>query len=276
MTDIIDWQGKVGDSWASEWARTDRSFQNLDPFLHRAALKGAADNASFLDIGCGAGATSLALADARRQGCVKGVDLSAALIATANRRKHDRSNVEFHVGDAMRWDGAPWHPDRIVSRHGVMFFADPVLAFSHLSRISADGAKLAFSCFRDREDNEWAQQVLELMDRPPPPSDTAPGPFAFADADHVLAILNKAGWTNVEAQPVDFRYVAGSGTDAVADALDYFGRIGPAARAMAEMGSDERQRFTGKLEHMLRDRLSDDRIEFDAAAWIWTAGKPQT
>ncbi len=263
----------MGDSWAAEWARTDRSFRNLDPFLHEAALDGAAGDAQFLDIGSGAGATSLALADARPQGCVKGVDLSAALVATANSRKQGRPNVEFHVDDATRWESAPWQPDRIVSRHGVMFFTDPVTAFRHFGRISARGARLAFSCFRDREHNGWAQQVLGLMDSPPPPSGTAPGPFAFADARHVHAILSEAGWTDIEAHPVDFRYVAGSGEDAIGDALDYFGRIGPAARAMTEMGSDERQRFMAKLEQMLRERLSDGRIEFDAAAWIWTAGK---
>nr|WP_241769019.1 class I SAM-dependent methyltransferase [Sphingomonas melonis] len=116
MTTATDWTGRVGRTWAAEWQRTDRSFANLSPHLD-AAIRSAAPAGPFhaIDIGCGAGATSLALAHARPDATVTGLDLSADLIRTARARAGDRGTVTFHHGDASRWP-RNFHPPTSSSR----------------------------------------------------------------------------------------------------------------------------------------------------------------
>ena len=101
MTQINEWDGPVGRSWASEWERTDRSFAAMTPHLLRsiAALPGR----DIVDIGCGAGEVSLAVADARREARVLGIDISADLVATATMRSHGRANCAFALADASDW-----------------------------------------------------------------------------------------------------------------------------------------------------------------------------
>ncbi|MFA9200048.1 MAG: class I SAM-dependent methyltransferase [Cypionkella sp.] len=273
MTDRPDWEGRTGRKWAEEWRRTDRAFAGLtDRLLGRASAQ-AIDRA--LDVGCGAGELTLALARGHPRGRIVGLDVSGELISVARERGAHLDNASFEVGDAAEWEAPAFSPDLIVSRHGVMFFDQPVHAFAHLARIAAPGGRLVFSCFRERADNPWASDVAALL-----PEGAlgladphAPGPFAFADALRVEALLAEAGWAEMAFEAVDFAYVAGSGPDAVADAREFFLAIGPAAAAAAGLPPDERAAFNGRLQHFLAGRCEDGLIAFPASAWIVTASK---
>lgn len=272
MTDALDWQGRVGDNWAGEWQRTDRSFAPLSAALAERILAFTGGNARhILDIGCGAGGTSLDLAARFPDATIRGIDLSSALVTAAEDRNSLPDRLSFSVQDATRWDGGNWQPDCLVSRHGVMFFDDPVAAFAHLASRAAPGARLIFSCFRDRAANGWAEKIAELLPAPLPADPVAPGPFAFADRARVGSILAAAGWRDAAAEPVDFGYIAGAGADPVADASDFFTRIGPAARVLASLAQDRRSRFIADLEPLLSEHRIGGSVTFDAAAWIWTA-----
>lgn len=58
MTSGQDWQGRVGDVWAAEWQRTERSFADLARHLDKAIAGVAPNRGRALDIGSGAGSTS--------------------------------------------------------------------------------------------------------------------------------------------------------------------------------------------------------------------------
>ncbi|TIP34261.1 MAG: class I SAM-dependent methyltransferase, partial [Mesorhizobium sp.] len=100
-----------------------------------------------LDIGCGAGATTLAMA--RRVGnggrCV-GLDISRPLVARAAERARVKAvaNASFEVGDAQAYAFKSGRFDAVVSRFGVMFFDDPVAAFANIRGAARRGGKLAF------------------------------------------------------------------------------------------------------------------------------------
>jgi SAM-dependent methyltransferase len=270
-----DWQTRVGDVWAAEWRRTDRSFTHLSPHLNAAILAATpVGGGSVLDIGCGAGGTSLAIATARPDLAVTGIDLSPALIAIAAERV---PQARFHIADAAQDAIDGWF-DLIVSRHGVMFFADPVAAFQRLRTLAEPGASLVFSCFRDRRHNPWAGDlVAEVTGTPPPPvAGYAPGPFGFADNTLVEDILTRAGWAFPRAEVIDFAYIAGAGDDPVADALSYFSRIGPLASSMAAAGPGDRPRLHDRLAAALERHRDGSCVQFPASAWLWRAeaGKP--
>jgi SAM-dependent methyltransferase len=271
MTQGYDWQGRVGRKWADEWRRTDRSFAGLtDRLLGRASAR-PFDRA--LDIGCGAGEVSLALARGHPGAEVRGIDLSDDLVAAARERGDQLSNLSFEIADAATWRDDAFCPDLLVSRHGVMFFTDPVAACAHLRAACAIGASLVFSCFRDRAENPWASRMADLL---PPgaisaPEPGAPGPFAFADQGRVRSILEAAGWSEVTFEAVDYAYIAGSGADPVDDALSFFLTIGPAAAAAAQLDEADRAAFVERLHQFVCGYADGSIVAMPGAAWLITA-----
>jgi SAM-dependent methyltransferase len=269
---IDEWQGQTGESWAAEWRRTDRSFGPLTEELLRRSREFRFQRA--VDIGCGAGELSLALARGRPQVEVTGVDVSRALVETARERSENLANLSFTVADAATWaPPADKAPDLLVSRHGVMFFPEPAAAFAHLAEIAGPSAGLLFSCFRAREENPVFSEVGRLLPNAPPSNPYEPGPFAFADRARVERMLAEAGWAAVRFEPFDFAMVVGGGDDPVADAVAYFSHIGPAARAIRELAPAARQRFLERIADLASRNLFDGIVSLRAAAWIVSGHK---
>ena len=271
MTTKVDWQGQSGKSWAEEWQRTDRSFGGLTDQLMAKASERSITKA--LDIGCGAGEMSLALGRGHPTAEIVGLDVSEQLIETARERGSHLGNTSFEVADAAAWTPTLAAPDLLLSRHGVMFFEDPVAAFAHLCRIASRDARLVFSCFRTQEENPWAERVEGFLPigSTIPPDRFSPGPFAFADQPHVAGILQDAGWIDVSFMPCDYAYVAGAGEDPIGDAVSYFLRIGPAARAAASLTQEEKAYFLARLRRYLTNHLDGGIVALRAAAWIVSA-----
>lgn len=268
MTGKSEWQDRVGKSWAENWQLTDRSLAGLtEQLLH--VISGL-PGTRIADIGCGAGELSLALSRQRPDAQVTGVDISQDLVDAA-RSRAGASGAEFILADASQWQPAGGAPDLLVSRHGVMFFDDPVAAFAHLRRISAPGARLAFSCFRSREENAWMTGLAGLLPGMAAPDPHAPGPFAFADPERVSAILTAAGWSGLRIEPHDFAYVAGAGENSAADAAAFFARIGPLASVIRDLHGEAREVLNARLAQWIGRHRQDGMVAFPAAAWIVTA-----
>lgn len=271
MTDASEWQGRVGASWAAEWRRTDRSFAPLTERLLARSREFAFD--SVLDVGCGAGELSLALARGRPQCRVVGIDISPHLVGVASERGANLANVGFEVADAADWQPeAGFAPGLLVSRHGVMFFDDPAGAFAHLAAIAAPGAALMFSCFRAPAENPFFTEVGKLLPDAGAPADPrAPGPFAFADSVYVADLLGRAGWKDMAFERFDLAMITGAGADPVEDAVGYFASIGPAARAASEMPPDERAALFDGIRRVAARHLHHGVVALRAATWIVTA-----
>lgn len=270
MTTRDEWQAQVGRSWADNYRLTDRAFSGLTQrLLERIAER---EGHAVLDVGCGAGELALAIARARPGARVVGVDVSTELVAAAQQRGEGHGNASFVHGDAGAWREPGFAPDVVVSRHGVMFFDAPVAAFANLHGQASDEAELVFSCFRSPEENPWASDLARLLELPASPDHTAPGPFAFADPQHVEDTLAGAGWHGVSFEPVDFAYIAGMGDDPVEDAMIMFRRIGPAAPALRALEGEALARAEDWIRDWLAEHRSGNLVAFPAAAWIVTAG----
>ncbi len=269
MTGAQEWQGRVGQNWAAEWERTDRSFAALTPHLLRAIE--AEPGTRIVDIGCGAGELSIAVAKARPAANVTGIDISEDLIKAARGRAESVPSLTLEVADASVWQSNAGPVELFVSRHGVMFFDNPPAAFNHFSEIAAPGARMVFSCFRGAAENAWAAEIARLLpsSTPSAPATFAPGPFAFADPDHVRTCLK--GWRDIQFESLDFAYVVGSGTNPVVDALSFFSRIGPAAAAIRTLPDQARAAFERGLLELVQSRHVGGRVCFPAAAWLVTA-----
>ena len=271
MSAAHDWEGTAGDHWAAEWRRTDRSFGGLTDRL-LSGTRGV-DASQVLDIGCGAGELSLAVARGRSGAQIVGIDISPQLVATAQERAANHGNIRFELGDASRWHPSDdFAPDLLISRHGVMFFDDPTSAFANLAELAAPDATLLFSCFRGPAENEIFTGIGGLLPPPDsPPDPEAPGPMAFADPDRVHAILSQGGWTDIRIEPFDFAMVVGMGEDPVSDAVEYFCKIGPLSVALEGMDDPSKANLIAELRAYLAPREVDGLIALGAAAWIVTA-----
>ncbi|CAH0497397.1 class I SAM-dependent methyltransferase [Novosphingobium sp. CECT 9465] len=269
MTDKAQWQGGVGRNWADAWQRTDITFSELTPRLLAAIA--AEPGRRIVDVGCGAGEVAIAIALARPDTCVTGVDVSPDLVEAAQARASGMSGVSFVLANAAEWIAPDGAPDLYISRHGVMFFDDPPTAFAHLAASASPGARFVFSCFRSASENAWASAIAGLLSQAPEPETRpfAPGPFAFAEPDHVRLCM--AGWRDVAFAPVDFSYIAGTGPNAVAEAMALFRRIGPAASAMRTLPEPDRADFESRLLELVEAHCDGEKVAFPAAAWLVTA-----
>lgn len=151
---VDDWNGQSGERWVANQARLDA----LVAVFGQAAIEAAAPamGERVLDIGCGAGASSLALA-ARvgAGGQVLGVDISEPLIERARELARHDTPALFQVADASSAELPEGAFDILFSRFGVMFFDDPTAAFTHMRRALRLGGRVAFVCWRGATENDW-------------------------------------------------------------------------------------------------------------------------
>ena len=192
------WNAQPGQNWVDFQADLDAQLSEVTDRLLAACA--ARPGERVLDIGCGAGGSTLALAAAvGAVGSVLGLDLSEPLLARAEERRRDLAlgNVRFARGDAQDHPFAPGGFDLAASRFGVMFFADPVAAFRNIARALRPGGRLVFVAWAGPEHNPWfaipqRAAVARLGPVAPTPPD-APGPMAFRDAARVTGLLEAAG-----------------------------------------------------------------------------------
>jgi SAM-dependent methyltransferase len=261
------WNAAAGEAWAQFQETLDRQVE----LLGLAAIDALCprEGEHIIDIGCGCGQTSLALAArVRPTGSVVGVDISQPMLDVALRRPRSTDlQVTFRKLDAQTGDLGPGLFDAAFSRFGVMFFGDPVAAFANIRASLKPEGRLAFVCWRPLNENPWMQAPLQaalpLLPPVAPPDPTAPGPFAFADSSRVRSILANSGFDAVTINPFD----ADVGGADLEQTLKLALGIGPLGRALRE-----HPELADKVVDAVRDVLSkyftSDGVRMPAAVWI--------
>ena len=267
-TQIEFWNGETGQNWVSHDALMEAMLQPLgEAVMDSLSLK---PGEHVLDIGCGCGHTSLSLADrVGAEGSVTGIDISAPMLAVASQlaAEHDtgHNSVQFLEADAQTHRFTPESYDAAFSRFGVMFFEDPVAAFTNLRASLRPSGRLAFCCWQPRAVNPFmtvpAMAALELLPAPPEIPPRTPGPFAFEEADYVAEILTEAGFEHVAVAPLRQPLTFGRGMS-LEDIVERLVEIGPIAQMVREAPED--------LQQPVRDKV------VDAVAPFYQAGAGMT
>jgi len=224
-----------------------------------------------LDIGCGIGGTPLALARAvGSSGQVVGADLLQAAIDVARRDPDLPKNVTFLCGDVQSY---PFHTssfDAVFSRFGVMFFADPVAAFSNIRRALRPGGRLGFVCWRGLNENELDELPLRAasscLPAPLVADSASSGWFSFSDQESIREILARARFTDVKIVPHDEQVECGN-FQATVDVCSRVGALGKILRDHPELRSEA----VPALEQALRPLDGPNGPALRAATWIVTA-----
>lgn len=275
---IKHWNETAGPTWV---AQHEMLTQQLRPLGDRAMARAEiAAGDRVLDVGCGCGDTSIEIARrAGPSGFVLGVDISAPMLGRAREeaRLAGAENVRFELADAQTADlpGAPF--DKLFSRFGVMFFSDPVAAFTNLRRALRSGARLTFVCWRAAVENPWimvpAMAITQYV-TVKPPDPTAPGPFAFADGAKVEGVLRGAGFADIALEPVDQPLtVGGSGADLDA-AVALTMQMGLAREALRDASDEIRAAAARSIKDALAPYRTAEGVYMPSASWIVTATAP--
>lgn len=267
------WNGRGGRAWADLQPMLDAMFKPFEEDLVRAIEDRAPTGV--LDIGCGAGAVALAAARrSRAKGRVLGCDISGPLIETARRRADaEGSPAQFIHADAATHAFEAGAFDLLVSRFGVMFFADPVAAFANMRRALRPGGALCVQAWRRPEDNPFmtagpraARPYLEL----PPRNDDAPGQFAFADEAKVRRILERSGWSEAELTPLDLECAFPE-----TELVRFFTQLGPLPAALETVSEVDRPRIVETVRLAFEPFVTKGVVRYTAACWRIEAKNPK-
>ena len=264
------WNGQGGHTWVARQKHTDAVMQPVaDALLAFAAPR---TGERVLEIGCGCGATTLEFARAvGASGRVVGLDISAPMLAEAARRAAAAgvSAIEWREADAAT--AALDEFDLLASAFGVMFFGDPVAAFSHLRRAANPGARMAFVCWRPLSENPVIGVPMEAV-RPhvpprPTPVPNAPGMFAFAERERVKEILTASGWAPPRFEMLDLELdlAAGGGLEA---AVDQSTKIGAINSWLRDQPADVVAAAVASIRNAFAAHVDGDSVRLRAAMWL--------
>jgi len=261
------WNGPAGRSWVDAQPLLDQILKPFEDVL--VAALSSEPGRSVLDVGCGTGSTTLALARlCGPVGRCTGIDISEPMIAAARARaERERTPVSFICADAQTYAFEPESVDAIVSRFGVMFFDDPARAFANLRRAARRGAELRFVAWRSASENPFmttAERIAApLLPNLPPRRPGAPGQFAFADDRRVRAILEESGWTEIDIRPLDL-------TCALPEKklISYVTRLGPVGLILQEADERTRAQVVEAVRPAFDPYVQGTEVRFTAASWM--------
>lgn len=275
------------DSIAKAWeARTVTLVPQDDPYT-RIAMNALplTDEWRVLDVGCGTGKTTVALAGrAGPNARVTGVDISPQMILYAKRRNHATimrgeltpGNVDFLVADAEVDDLGHGY-DAVFSRFGTMFFDDPDAGFTNLASTLKPAGWLSMAVWAEPEGNPWmplpTEAAAKVLDASVPPADPdGPGPFSLADRDATVALLERTGFHQVNVLDITQPRRIRRDTEMIwATTAVQIGPLGPAFEAAD--GPEQRAVVAAVVEALERYRTGGPTsdIELPAHARVFVA-----
>ena len=270
------WNGAGGARWVARRAALDAMLAPVQEALfERAAIQ---PGERVLDIGCGCGASAIAAAEkVASGGSVLGLDVSAAMLTCAHGLSPLDAPVTFVQGDAMVHHFKAASADIVISRLGLMYFADPVRAVLNIRTALRSEGRVAFACWGELRDNPWAleplQAAYEHVPKLPGLRPHAPDDFAFGSAEWVEKVMTDAGLRRIRLERCDLALdlAAGEGLDgAVRTAL----AMGPASRAVLGQPAENVEAATNAVSKALGRYAKEQGVLVPASFWVVTAVDP--
>ena len=264
------WNGQGGHTWVARQEHTDITLAPMTEAL--LAFAAPRPGERVLDIGCGCGATTLEFARAvGPAGRVAALDISGPMLAEGKARAEAAgiSNVDWQQADAAT--AALSGFDLLTSAFGLMFFGDPVAAFAHMRRAANTGARMAFVCWRQLDENPWMQVPMNAVARHlpprPKPVPNAPGMFAFADPRRVFEVLTEAGWAppRLDKLDRDLDIAAGRGLE---DAVVQSTQIGAVNSWLRNQPAEVFSAAIASVREALAAHLDGARVRLPGAMWL--------
>ena len=270
-----EWAGEMGERWLRHLDRFESMIAPVgEALLVRANYQ---PGERVIDVGCGGGASARAIAaQVAPAGVVVGIDVSPVLVAEAARRAElaGSANARFMTADAATAVLADAPFDRLHSRFGSMFFAEPAPAFRNLARMLKSGGRADFAVWAAAKDSPWVAELMGVLRRHidmPKPEPHAPGPFALDDPDYFGGLLRQAGFADL-----DFhlwrgtQWIGGPGTSPEG-ALEFLLQAMSFGDVVNEQSPDVQQVVRAELLELFRTHATAAGVGMEAIAWLVAA-----
>lgn len=228
---------------------------------------------SVIDVGCGAGSTSIEIASqVGTDGAVLSVDVEPRFVQTTEERaaRLGLANLTGRVADAA---SAPLGPcDLVVSRFALMLFPDHAAGMNNIFRMLRPRGRLVATVWQDGDANEWSSLPLTVVSKQlgfalPPPS--ASGPFAMSDPVRTALVLDNAGFVDVSIQSLEFPLWVGADP---LDAIEFFDADAGGLRQQLPPAVAED--LTNALARALLPFTTAAGVMMPSAAWLISATRP--
>jgi ubiquinone/menaquinone biosynthesis C-methylase UbiE len=266
------WNSTMGHSWVSQQAVISDVFTSVTSVSLDAAA--AKPDERVIDIGCGTGDTLLAFAKVvGPSGSVLGVDVSVPMLGFAKHRAAEAGlgNVTCALADATSYAFEPRWADLVYSRFGVMFFDNPIKAFTNIHSGMKAGGRLVFVCFRSMPESPWFRVPIEAARPhvpPQPPADpTAPGMFSLAREERLRGILTEAGFREMGLKATDVPIHGKDTTQSMA----FITQAGPLPALLENASDEQRTRATEAVRKALAANIGADGRGLHVGLWLVSA-----
>ena len=209
-------------------------------------------------------------------GRATGVDIAPAMIAQAMKRADAAhiGNVAFLAADAQAEPFQTATFDAIYSRFGVMFFANPKVAFTNLRRALRPDGVLAFACWENIFLNEWmfvpgSAVVSVTGSLPPMPGPGEPGPFSLADRTAIELLLRDTGFKSVEVtSQAETLTLSGEEIESLVTLSQ---RVGPVREALRTANAETAAVISTAVRSAILERAVNGVVKLNSAAFIVSA-----
>ncbi len=157
-----------------------------------------------LDVGCGTGALTFAIAKSPAVSRIVGMDLAEAFLAFA-RSKVDDSRIRFELGDAQKLPFADASFDCCLSLLVMAFVPDAPMAAAEMRRVTRVGGVVATAMWDNSGGNDLNQYLWEAalaLDPKVPQPKYRPG--SYGTAEDLTELLDSVGLSKIETSNIIF------------------------------------------------------------------------
>jgi ubiquinone/menaquinone biosynthesis C-methylase UbiE len=261
MTALSVFLATDGDGYEAQMGRWSRRLAPL--LVEFAALP---DAGHVLDVGCGTGSLTSALASNPNIGAVTGIDLSSDYIAHASRHCSD-PRVDFEVGDATRLRFENDSFDHTLACLVLQFVPEPDRAVREMRRVTRSGGTVAAATW----DTRGGVVVQRMFFDTAAVLDPNAGRYrasacarAMSRKDGLIEAWRNAGLIDVEVDSLTIRMDYESFVD-FWSSID--GRDGPYAAYLGTITEDTKRIVRQLVEEAYLDGEPDGRRSYAATAW---------